>query len=99
MGETDPAEPADVAASPEATTGEDGEQPGNTQPTDVTVTVPAECVQAAEQAQEVLSLAQQAAEAIGDLDAQRLRSLVDEMEQLEPAIRASSGECQDAREG
>lgn len=84
--------------SPAASAPGNGGDPAAAEPTDIRVTVPSECVDAAEQAQQVLDLAQQAASAIGDLDAQRLRSLVDEMETLEPSIRASASACQaDAR--
>jgi hypothetical protein len=96
-GDDDPQAGPGGAASPAATTPGNGGEPGATEPTDVTVTVPSECVDAAEQAQEVLDLAQQAAQAIGDFDAQRLRSLVEEMEELEPAIRSSASACQEAR--
>lgn len=91
-------EPA-VTATAQPTESGAGADPGQAEPTDVTMTVPGECIEAAEQAQEVLTLARQAADAIGELDAQRLRTLVDEMEQLEPAIRTSAGQCQDEREG
>ena len=99
LGDGDQDEPADVAATAQPTETGAGAEPGGAEPTDVTMTVPGECIEAAEQAQEVLSLARQAADAIGELDAERLRSLVDEMEDLEPAIRSSAGACQDEREG
>ena len=68
-------------------------------PTEVVMTVPGECLEAAEQAQQLLDVARQTTEAIGDLDAMRLRSLVDQMEELEPGIRQSAQGCQQVQPG
>lgn len=64
-------------------------------PGDRTVTVPVECLEAAERSQEALGLTRQAAEAIGSFDARRLQEIVDELQGLEPEVNALARSCQD----
>lgn len=67
---------------------------GSRSSSDVTVTVPADCLAAAQAAEDVLGLGRQAASAVADLDAKRLQDLIDEMEKLEPRVRQAADNCQ-----
>lgn len=76
--------------------GGDADSEGSPQdPGDRTVTVPVECLEAAERSQEALGLTRQAAEAIGSFDARRLQEIVDELQGLEPEVSALARSCQD----
>ncbi|MFP5346095.1 MAG: hypothetical protein ACLGIA_03580 [Actinomycetes bacterium] len=77
-------------AAPSGTT-----TPGGTatSPGNVTATVPAQCLEAAQEAQQVLDLAREAASAVADLDAKRLQTLIEQMQKLEPRVRASADDC------
>lgn len=55
--------------------------------TDLTVIVPAACLEVADTADEVLALGRDAAAAIGELDARELQRLVNEMQQLDQVVR------------
>lgn len=83
-GEDSQAQPSQTTSAPD---------PQATTP-DVTVTVPGSCVEAAERSQEVLDLANQAARAIGDLDARELQEIVAQMQDLEPVVRDAATRCQ-----
>jgi hypothetical protein len=64
--------------------------------TDLQVTVPAECLELADNTQEILDLVDQAVTAAGDLDAGALSDVVSELESAQADIEAQSQACQDA---
>lgn len=82
--EEDQAGPGDTDGTPDSTGSTDG---------DVYVRVPQSCLEASESA---LVLAQQAdriAAAVRDLDARRLRDLVDEVQQVRDDVQSSGEQC------
>ncbi len=64
--------------------------------TDLQVTVPAECLELANNTQEILDLVDQAVTAAGDLDAGALSDVVSELESAQTDIEAQSQACEDA---
>jgi hypothetical protein len=64
--------------------------------TDLQVTVPAECLELANNTQEILDLVDQAVTAAGDLDAGALSDVVSQLESAQTDIEAQSQACQDA---
>lgn len=88
-------EPGDAAAGePEEPEAPATPEPGSSP--DRTITVPGECLQVAERSQEALTLTQEAAQALGELDARRLQGIVDRLQDLEPQVRELAAACQEA---
>lgn len=76
-----------VSAAPSS-----GQEGGQT----VTVAVPQSCLDAVDESQASLDLFDQAAQAIGDLDAARLQDIVDELQGASERIQSLGQECRDA---
>lgn len=72
------------------------DSPGAPGSGDRTVTVPGECIEAAERSEEALALTREAAQALGDLDPRRVQEIVDRLQDLDPEIRSLAAECRDA---
>ncbi len=73
--------------------------PGSPSPTgagDVTVTVPDQCLQLAQDSQQVLDLVNQAAAAARDLDAAKLADLVRQMQSRQDELSSQTSACRDA---
>lgn len=62
---------------------------------DLTVTIPGSCVDAAELSEDVLDLADRAAAALRDLDAGELPSLIADMEALSAQVREAADRCRE----
>lgn len=70
-----------------------------TSASDLTVTIPRSCVEAAELSEEVLDLADRAGEALRNLDAGELPALIADMEELAARVREAAEQCQDEAAG
>lgn len=76
--------------SPTPSSAPAGESAGTT----VTVAVPQSCLDAVDESQASLDLLDQATQAISDLDAARLQTIVDDLQTASERIRALGEECQ-----
>ena len=65
---------------------------------DVSVTVPGECVEVADDAQVLLSLVDDAAGAVRDLNASALSSILDEMQAAQTTLQEQVDLCQSAQD-
>lgn len=93
FGGSDDAEPsASVTSEPEEPA--DEEEPA-TSPSDVLVRVPAQCLEAADGAEQVARQVDDVVEAVRALDARRLQELLDEFQQLQPDIQALADRCRE----
>lgn len=63
-------------------------------PSRVTVTVPESCTEAGRLAEQVGGITQEIVAATGELDAARLQVLVDQLQQLDPQVRAATAACE-----
>lgn len=64
--------------------------------TDVEVTVPAECLDLADNTQEILDLVDEAVAAVGDLDAGALSDVVSQLETAQADLESQSQACESA---
>ena len=90
-GSDDASEPAadtSTSAAPTVTT--------TSTTTDLEVTVPAECLDLADNTQEILDLIDQAVAAVGDLDAGALSDVVSQLETAQADLEAQSQACESA---
>jgi hypothetical protein len=65
-------------------------------PTDITITVPAECVQLTNDSQRLLDLVDQAVTAARDLDATRLSEIVSQLKQAQEQLQQQTDACRAA---
>lgn len=65
------------------------------EPTDLVVTVPAVCVEAAELAEDAARQVDDVAAAARDFDARRLQELVDTLQELRPELEDRAAQCRD----
>ena len=70
-----------------------------TSPTDIEITVPAECVQLTNDSQALLDLVNQAVVAARDLDATRLSGLVSQLQQAQERLQRQTDACRGAAPG
>lgn len=82
---------SDDSASPSTST--TPVEPTPTSSTAADVVIPGDCVQVAQESQALLELAQQAAAAARDLDADRLSTLVGEIKDQQDLIQAQAAAC------
>lgn len=95
---TDPTARVTVTASPAPTGSPTVAEPAAT-PSDVTVTVPAECLELAQDARDAGGLLEDAATAARDLDANRLADIVRKMQTARDDLDTGASACQNARGG
>lgn len=62
-------------------------------PTDLVVTVPESCLEAADRASEFARQVDDVVVAVRDLDARRLQEIVDEIQQLQPNVQRLAEQC------
>lgn len=79
--------PAQAVATPEPSPAAGG---------DLEIVVPASCLQAAEQADEVVEIMNRGVVAAGDLDAQAVQEALDELVDMRPTIEALIDQCREA---
>jgi len=88
-----------------ATSGDDADPPAQAVATpdptpaaedDLEVVVPASCLQAAEQAEEVVEIMNRGVAAAGDLDAEMVQTALDELVEIRPTIEALIDQCREA---
>lgn len=70
---------------------------GTASPGEGDVIVPAACIRVADTAEEMLGLVREGAQSLGDLDTQRLQSIIDELEQLDAQLRIDADDCRPQR--
>ena len=95
---TGPATTVTVTGAPGATGSPTSTEPGAT-PSGVTVTVPQECIELADDARAAGNLLEDAAAAARDLNADRLADIVRQMQTARQDLDTAAGACQNARGG